>query len=131
MKSVHFRTSESTFLRLSSNGRILLANLLQSSSSTFSCVSFPSVFAFQEGMWDTQISALLNSPTVSGRFVRLAFRSTWYFPAATLVLPLIGLSLASAKANRARWLLAWRSRGSWCSFEQPEINSLGHGLIPC
>jgi hypothetical protein len=43
-----------------------LANLLQSSSSTFSCVSFPSFFAFQEGMWDTQISALGGSPTVSG-----------------------------------------------------------------
>src|SRR4029453_7192304 len=33
------------------NGRILLANLLQSSSSTFSYVSFPSYFAFQEGIW--------------------------------------------------------------------------------
>jgi hypothetical protein len=43
---------------------------LQSSSSTFSCVSFPSFFAFQEGMWDTQISALLSSPTVSVGFVR-------------------------------------------------------------
>jgi hypothetical protein len=48
------------------NGGILLANLLQSSSSTFSCVSFPGFFAFQEGMWDTHISALLSSPTVSG-----------------------------------------------------------------
>src|SRR5438132_7384536 len=47
------------------NGRILLANQLQSSGSTFSCVSFPSFFAFQEGMWDTQISALPSSPTVS------------------------------------------------------------------
>ena len=44
---------------------ILLANLLQGSRSTFSCASYPSFFAFQEGMWDTQISALLNSPTVS------------------------------------------------------------------
>src|SRR5215467_3714717 len=44
---------------------ILLANLLQGSRSTFSCASFPSVFAFQEGMWDTHISALLGSPTVS------------------------------------------------------------------
>src|SRR6266567_8138210 len=51
------------------NHPILLANLLQSSSSTFSCVSFPSFFAFQEGMWDTQISALLSSPTVSHPFV--------------------------------------------------------------
>src|SRR5215475_10727537 len=49
-------------------GRILLANLFQSSSSTFSCVSFPGFFAFQEGIWDTQVSALLNSPTVSGGF---------------------------------------------------------------
>src|SRR6266852_3570439 len=46
----------------------VLANLLPGSRSTFSCVSFPSVFASQEGMWDTQISALLGSPTVSGRF---------------------------------------------------------------
>src|SRR5437868_12894747 len=44
---------------------ILLANLLQSSSSTFSYVSFPSFFAFKEGMWVTQNSALLNSPTVT------------------------------------------------------------------
>src|SRR5262249_44646064 len=32
---------------------------------TFSCVSFPSVFAFKEGMWDTPISALGGSPTVT------------------------------------------------------------------
>ena len=38
--------------------RILLANLFQSSRSTFSWGSFPSVFAFKEGMWDTHISAL-------------------------------------------------------------------------
>src|SRR3989442_1064811 len=56
------------------NGRILLANLVQSSRSTFSCVSFPSFFAFQEGMWGTQISALLSSPTVSGR---LATQYVW------------------------------------------------------
>jgi hypothetical protein len=36
----------------------------------FSCVSFPSVFAFQKGIWDTQISVLLGLPTVSGRFRR-------------------------------------------------------------
>jgi hypothetical protein len=53
---------------VSQKGGILLANLLQSSSSTFSCVSFPDFFAFQAGMWDTHISALLNSPTVSGGF---------------------------------------------------------------
>src|SRR5262245_15194449 len=53
------------------NERILLANFLQGSRSTFSCVSFPSFFAFQEGMWDTQISALSSSPTVSGRIVRV------------------------------------------------------------
>jgi hypothetical protein len=46
---------------------ILLVNLLQSSRSTFSWESFPRVFAFQEGMWDTQISALGGSPTVSAR----------------------------------------------------------------
>ena len=50
------------------NGRILLANLLQGSRSTFSQGSFPSFFAFEEGMWDIHISALLSSPTVSARF---------------------------------------------------------------
>ena len=40
------------------NEGILLANLFQSSRSTFSCASFPSFFAFKEGIWDTQISAL-------------------------------------------------------------------------
>src|SRR5215475_982485 len=49
---------------------ILLANPLQSSRSTFSWESFPSFFAFKEGMWDTQIAALLSSPTVSVRFSR-------------------------------------------------------------
>jgi hypothetical protein len=47
---------------------ILLANPLQSSKRTFSWGSFLSFFAFNEGMWDTQISALLSSPTVSARF---------------------------------------------------------------
>jgi hypothetical protein len=49
------------------NGRILLANLLQSSRSTFSRGSFFNFFAFKEGMFDTQISALGGWPTVSGR----------------------------------------------------------------
>jgi hypothetical protein len=44
---------------------ILLANPLQSSKRTFSWGSFLSFFAFFEGMWDTQIAALLSSPTVS------------------------------------------------------------------
>src|SRR5215813_11075598 len=48
------------------NGRILLANPLQSSKRTFSWGSFLSFFAFKEGMRDTQIAALLSSPTVSG-----------------------------------------------------------------
>jgi hypothetical protein len=42
--------------------------LLQSSRSTFSRESFTGFFAFKDGMWDTQISALLSSPTVSGGF---------------------------------------------------------------
>src|SRR5215831_21350474 len=49
---------------VSKNVRILLANLLQGSRSTFSCVNFPGVSAFQEGMWDTHMSALPGSPTV-------------------------------------------------------------------
>jgi hypothetical protein len=50
---------------VASNEGILLANLLQSSRSTFADASFPRFFAFKEGMWDTQISALWSSPTVS------------------------------------------------------------------
>jgi hypothetical protein len=50
--------------------------LLQSSRSTFSRGSFPSFFAFKEGMWDTQISALLSSPTVSGRYLILMKKSS-------------------------------------------------------
>ena len=49
--------------------RILLANLLQRSRSTFSWGSFLSFFAFQEGMLGTQISACEGWPTVSGRFL--------------------------------------------------------------
>jgi hypothetical protein len=37
----------------------------QRSRSTLSWGSFPSFFAFTEGVWDTQISALLRSPTVT------------------------------------------------------------------
>ena len=58
--------------RKGQNGPRSQPTQLQSSSSTFSCVSFPSFFAFQEGMWDTQISALPSSPTVSGGLVRQA-----------------------------------------------------------
>src|SRR5262245_47002532 len=47
------------------NGVILLANLFQGSSSSFSCTRFPRCCAFQAGMWDTHISALLSSPTVA------------------------------------------------------------------
>src|SRR5215475_9651619 len=86
---------------VSKNGRILLANLLQSSSSTFSCVCFPGFFAFQDGMWDTQISALLSSQTVSGRillanlhqssrstFSRGSFRSSFAFKEGILGTPI-------------------------------------------
>jgi hypothetical protein len=48
-----------------------LANLLQGSRSTFACACFPRFLAFKEGMWDTQISALLSSPTVSARLYLL------------------------------------------------------------
>jgi hypothetical protein len=46
----------------------MLANLLQSSKSTFSWESFLSFFAFKEGMLDTQISALGGWPTVPSPF---------------------------------------------------------------
>src|SRR5947209_19485111 len=55
---------------------------LQSSSSTFACARFSSFFAFKEGMWDTQISALLSSPTVSGGFPSLAGGAYKYPPKA-------------------------------------------------
>src|SRR5438552_8690849 len=51
------------------NGRILLANLLQSSRSTLSRGSFLSFLAFKEGMLGTPISVLGGWPTVSGRFL--------------------------------------------------------------
>ena len=54
-RSAVFRAHWSIVIAFSFNLRILLANLLQRSRSTFSCVSFPSFFAFKEGMWDTQI----------------------------------------------------------------------------
>src|SRR4029077_15812915 len=50
---------------------ILLANLLQSSRSTFSWGSFPSFFAFKAGMLNTQISAPGGWPTVSLHFLRV------------------------------------------------------------
>lgn len=40
-------------------------NLFQRSRTAFSCVRFSGFFAFKEGMYDTQISAVLSSPTVS------------------------------------------------------------------
>jgi hypothetical protein len=46
------------YSHLLDNARILLANLLQRSRSTFSWGSFLSFFAFKEGILDTQISAL-------------------------------------------------------------------------
>jgi hypothetical protein len=49
------------------NGRILLANLLQRSRSTFAWRSFLSFFAFKESMLGTPISVLWGWPTVSGR----------------------------------------------------------------
>jgi transposase len=49
--------------------RILLANLLQSSRSTFSPGSLLSFFAFNEGMLGTPISVLGGWPTVSVRFI--------------------------------------------------------------
>src|SRR5262245_44039649 len=54
----------------SKKDRILLANLLQGSRSTFSYASFPSFFTFKEGIWDTQVLTFWSSPTVSDRFVR-------------------------------------------------------------
>src|SRR2546426_7997057 len=51
------------------NEGILLANLLQSSRSTFSRGSFLSFLAFKEGMLGTPISVLGGWPTVSGRYL--------------------------------------------------------------
>jgi hypothetical protein len=46
-----------------------LANLLQSSRSTFSWGSFLGYFAFKEGMLSTPISVLGGWPTVSVPFL--------------------------------------------------------------
>jgi hypothetical protein len=54
------------------NGRILLANLLQGSSSTFSGARFPRFLAFKEGMLDRQISTLGGSPTVSAPLIGIS-----------------------------------------------------------
>ena len=64
-----YGTSKPLRHRRTINARILLANLLQSSRSTFSWGSFLSFFAFKEGMLDTQISALGGWPTVSARYL--------------------------------------------------------------
>src|SRR5262245_57279434 len=60
---------------VSFKGGILLANLFQSSRSTFSWGSFLSFFVFKAGMLDTHISALGGWPTVSGGFVRQLYRT--------------------------------------------------------
>ena len=62
------------------NGRILLANPLQSSKRTFSWGSFLSFFACKEGMWDTQIAALLSSPTVSARILLANPKTSFHCP---------------------------------------------------
>ena len=51
---------------------MLLANLLQRSRTVFSRVSFSSFLAFKEGMYNTQSTALLSSPTVSARMMDFA-----------------------------------------------------------
>jgi hypothetical protein len=50
--------SSGGWMRVWENAGILLANLLQSSKSTFSWRCFLSFFAFKHGILDTQISAL-------------------------------------------------------------------------
>jgi hypothetical protein len=64
-----FPYQKSLIKHCSHNGRILLANLLQSSKSTFSWGNFLSFFAFKEGMSSTPISVLGGWPTVSGGFL--------------------------------------------------------------
>src|SRR5262249_43558895 len=57
----------------------------------FSRGSFPSFFAFQDGMLGTPISVLGGWPTVSGHFVRQVFISTrtiLFFPAENVALHL-------------------------------------------
>jgi hypothetical protein len=62
---LYFAGSSAILGHCPQNGRVLLANLFQGSKRTLSCAGFPIFLAFKEGMWDTQISALLNSPTVT------------------------------------------------------------------
>ena len=59
------------------SARILLVNLLQSSRSTFSRGSFPSFFAFKEGMLGAPTSVSEGWPTVSARFLRLLEPKLW------------------------------------------------------
>jgi hypothetical protein len=70
MRDVHLRFGVSAGARLdvAFHPGILLANLFQGSRSPFARLRFSSLFAFKEGMWGTQISALLGSPTVSPGF---------------------------------------------------------------
>jgi hypothetical protein len=73
MIGVHVLLTTSTFhshdpAEVLKKGGILLANLLQSSRSTFSRGSLLSFFAFKEGRLGTPISLREGWPTVSGRY---------------------------------------------------------------
>jgi hypothetical protein len=117
-----------------------LANLLQGSRSTFSCVCFPRFFAFQAGMWDAPISALLNSPTVSGRFVRLGGRAKklllkWLIRFVTGTPRGTTLAIVGSKADCthiALWcMLGARPAGlgsSWCWRSPPE-DTMATGVL--
>ena len=88
--------------------RILLANLLQSSKSTFSRGSFLSFFAFKEGMLGTPISARGGWPTVSARL--LYNFTTPRFGAKLPDTPATGLTWVSNNSFQesvSAWLL-WR-----------------------
>jgi len=76
-----------------------LANLLQSSSSTFSRVSFLSFFAFKEGMLGTPISVLGGWPTVSPRFQDTIGRGQFHWH---------NMHGNSVHKSTSSWSLAWK-----------------------
>ena|SRR5438132_11234397 len=81
------------------NARILLANLLQSSRSTFSRGSFLSFLAFKEGMLGTPISVLGGWPTVSARYRYMIRKGQFYRH---------NVHGNSVHKSMSSWWLAWK-----------------------
>jgi hypothetical protein len=90
-----------------------LANLLQSSRSTFSRGRFSSFFAFKEGRLGTPISVLGGWPTVSEPFSRL-YPSQYDLPVATVKKnPSKRLFLTEAGEEKRRYPLPESVGSKW------------------